>query len=79
MAVKDADDEYSRAEAIKLGLLFGEEKQCLECHNDDSPFNEKLDPVKYKFNYKASVKEGTHEHFKLKYHDVRKGSEWLYK
>ncbi len=78
MALKDEDDEYSRAETVKLGLTFGEEKQCLECHNDDSPFNEKLDPEKYRFEYKASVTEGTHEHFKLKYHDTRKGSEWLY-
>jgi hypothetical protein len=78
MKLKDEDDEYKRAQVVKLGLTFGEEKLCRKCHNDDSPFNEKVNP-KYAFNYKKSVKEGTHEHFKLRYHKTRKGSEWLYK
>lgn len=41
------------------------EKQCRVCHNDESFFNEKVNP-KYRFDFKERIKN-SHEHFPLKY------------
>ncbi len=41
------------------------EKECLVCHGDDNPFNEKIDP-KYKWDFKERRKNA-HQYFPLKY------------
>jgi hypothetical protein len=58
---------YTTDELKAVGLIIPSEDKsgCMQCHNEDSPFNEKLDP-KYKFNFKERLKK-THEHFPLKY------------
>ncbi|MBL7049792.1 MAG: hypothetical protein ISR96_09795 [Nitrospira sp.] len=59
--------KFTLAEVEAAGLILPSEtnNNCLECHGEESPFNEKLDP-KYKFDFKERVKN-THEHFPLKY------------
>lgn len=61
--------EFKLDEVKAVGYVFPRdpeaEKECLECHGADSPFNEKVDP-KYKFVFKDRLKT-THEHFELKY------------
>jgi len=61
--------KFKLAEVQVVGYVFPKEakaeKECLECHGGDSPFNEKVDP-KYKWNFKERLKN-THKHFKLKY------------
>lgn len=65
--IMKTNKEFKLAEATAAGLVMPTEKvnNCMECHNDKSPFNEKLDP-KYKFDIKERLKQ-THEHFPLKY------------
>ena len=59
--------EFKLADVKQAGLIIPseDEKGCLVCHGNDSPFNEKLDP-KYRFEFKERLKN-THEHFPLKY------------
>jgi len=59
--------EFKLAEAVTAGLFIPDEKvnNCKECHNAESPFNEKVD-AKYKFDIKEALKK-THEHLPLKY------------
>ncbi len=61
------DKQFKLADAKSAGLLVPTEENnnCMECHGDDSPFNEKVD-AKYKFEIKPRL-EATHEHFPLKY------------
>ncbi len=55
---------FQTADARKAGLVYPPtEAVCKECHNPDSPFV----GMDYKFDYGARVKEGTHQHFQLKY------------
>lgn len=67
--VMKKNKEFKLAEVTAVGYVFPSdakaEKECLECHGGDSPFNEKVDP-QYKFIFKERLK-GTHEHFPLKY------------
>lgn len=55
--------EYKRSDLIAAGLVVPSAETCKTCHNEKSPF--------YKpFDYKTRLKEGTHEHYPLKYkHD----------
>jgi hypothetical protein len=62
---KDKQFKLSDAKAAGLMLPTETENNCMECHGDDSPFNEKVDP-KYKFDIKERLQQ-THEHFPLKY------------
>ncbi|MHA2217496.1 MAG: cytochrome c family protein [Candidatus Hodarchaeales archaeon] len=59
--------KFKLEEAKLAGLMVQSEtdNNCMECHGDDSPFNEKVDP-KYKFDIKERLKN-THTHFPLKY------------
>lgn len=61
--------KFKLDEVKAVGYVFPSdaeaEKQCLECHGEDSPFNEKVDP-KYKWDFKERLKN-SHKHFKLKY------------
>jgi len=65
--IMKTNKEFKLAEAAAAGLVIPNEKanNCMECHNDKSPFNEKVD-AKYKFDIKDRLKK-THEHFPLKY------------
>jgi len=58
---------FKLTDATAAGLTVPNEKNnnCMECHNAESPFNEKVDP-KYKFDIKDRLSK-THEHFPLKY------------
>lgn len=51
----------------KLGIVYpGSVKDCQTCHNDKSPFNEKVDP-KYKLKYdKETLEKYVHKHIVLK-------------
>lgn len=56
--------EYKKDEVIKAGLTSPPaEKQCIKCHNTESPFVGDND----KFDFEARKDQGTHEHFDLKY------------
>jgi hypothetical protein len=59
--------DFKLSEAVSAGLFVPSEKvnNCTECHNAESPFNEKVD-AKYKFDIKEALKK-THEHLPLKY------------
>lgn len=59
--------KYKLSEVKDAGIVIPseDEKGCLECHGEESPFNEKVDP-KYKFVFEERL-EKTHEHFPLKY------------
>lgn len=61
--------EFKLEEVKAVGYVFPKEadaeKECLECHRGESPFNETVDP-KYKWDFKERLKK-THEHFPLKY------------
>jgi hypothetical protein len=61
------DKKFKLADVQAAGLIVPNEEvnNCMECHGDDSPFNEKVDP-KYKFDLKERL-EKTHKHFPLKY------------
>ncbi|MHA2620552.1 MAG: cytochrome c family protein [bacterium JZ-2024 1] len=54
-------------EMRKLGMVYpGTIKDCQTCHNEKSPFNEKVDP-KYKLKYdKESLSKFVHGHITLK-------------
>jgi hypothetical protein len=58
---------YTTDELKAVGLVIPSEDEagCKSCHNDESPFNEKVD-AKYKFDFKEML-EKSHEHFPLKY------------
>lgn len=75
---KYPDDDWARKKVIDAGMKYGEKEMCEKCHNEDSHFKPSLDP-KYELDYKKSLEDATHEHFKLKKHKPRKESEWLYK
>jgi mono/diheme cytochrome c family protein len=66
-AIMKKNKNFKLAEVKAAGLLLPNEttNNCMECHGDDSPFNEKLDP-KYTFEIKDRLKN-THKHFPLKY------------
>ncbi len=74
---KYENDDFPRKDVIKAGMKYGDEEQCVVCHNEEGP-NAKANPAKYKFIYKDAVKKGTHEHVRLDMHAPRKKSEWLY-
>ena len=65
-AIKKAKT-YTVDQMTTEGLTIPSEDEagCLVCHNDDSPFNEKVD-AKYKFDFKDRL-EKTHKHYPLKY------------
>jgi hypothetical protein len=65
--VMKKNKKFKLDEVKAAGLIIPseDEKGCMECHGDDSPFNEKVDP-KYKFDFKERL-EKTHTHFPLKY------------
>lgn len=67
LKIKKKKKKYKLAEVTAVGLVVPskDEKGCMECHNDESPFNEKVDP-KYKFVFKERLGK-THKHFPLKY------------
>jgi hypothetical protein len=66
-AIMKKNKEFKLADVQAAGLLLPTEENnnCMECHGEDSPFTEKVDP-KYKFEIKERLKN-THEHFPLKY------------
>jgi hypothetical protein len=56
-------------EMRKLGMIYpGTVKDCQTCHNEKSPFNEKVD-AKYKLKYdKETLEKFVHKHITLKNH-----------
>ena len=71
---KYPNDDFPRIEVAAAGLLYGEAKQCEECHNKDGPTVQNG----YVFDYRDLVKKGTHKHFRQKHHEPRQESAWLY-
>ena len=56
--------EYKKAEVVAAGMVAEvSEAQCNACHNTDSPFV----GDDYVFDFEEKSKQGTHEHFPLKY------------
>lgn len=59
-----ANKNYSKADLVAVGLVDQvSAAQCTKCHNDESPFVAEG----YVFDFERMKKEGTHEHFPLKY------------
>lgn len=58
---------FKLAEVKAVGLIVPKEDThtCMECHSDESPFHDKVDP-QYKFEIQDRL-QNTHEHFPLKY------------
>ncbi|RMG44588.1 MAG: cytochrome C554 [Acidobacteria bacterium] len=55
---------FKHADAVAAGMVDKvSEKQCLACHNEESPFH----GGKYAFNFEERKDKGTHEHYPLKY------------
>ncbi len=53
--------EFKSADLAEYGLIAKpQERQCLRCHNEGSPFYKE-------FNFEERREQGTHEHFDLKY------------
>ncbi len=65
--VMKKNKKFKLDEVKAAGLIIPseDEKGCMVCHGDDSPFTEKVDP-KYKWVFKERL-ENTHKHFPLKY------------
>lgn len=59
---------HSFAEVFSKGLIYPvSEESCRRCHNEESPFNEDLDPD-YELEYSEQVlTEHTHAHLKFEY------------
>lgn len=59
--------QFKLSEVQTAGLILPGESanNCADCHNDESPFNEKVD-AEYQFDIKDRLKK-THEHYPLKY------------
>jgi hypothetical protein len=56
--------EYKKADLVAVGLVDQvSDKQCVSCHNEDSPFVAEG----FVFDFEANKDEGTHEKFPLKY------------
>jgi len=56
--------EYKKADIVAVGLVDTvSEKQCVVCHNPESPFV----ADDFVFDFEAKKDEGTHEKFPLKY------------
>lgn len=56
--------EYKKAEVVAVGLVDQvSERQCIACHNTDSPFV----GDDYVFDFATRKDEGVHEQFPLKY------------
>jgi hypothetical protein len=63
-AHKKANENYAKADLMKMGMIAPDEANCKTCHNDKSP----TIPKDYKFDYAALTKdpEKIHTHVPLK-------------
>lgn len=62
--IKRKNKEYKKEEVLAAGIISPPTiKTCQQCHNTESPFV----GDDYVFDFEKRKKEGTHEHFELKY------------
>jgi cytochrome c553 len=62
--MSEENPTFKTSEAVEAGLIYPPTATvCVRCHNDDSPFV----GMDYQFDFTASVRRGTHQHFQLKY------------
>jgi cytochrome c554/c'-like protein len=65
VAHKKLDEKYKWDDVVKAevlpGMWFPDEKICLACHNDESPFVKEG----YVFDFEKRKEEGTHTHYRM--------------